>query len=383
MSAALYIHTPFCIKRCSYCDFYSELYRPEFAEKFARALTAEIALYSNHPVFSNSDIGTIYMGGGTPSVLPIQSIDKILQHIIDSFPLKSQCEITVEINPETIDLDYLRNLRNIGVNRLSIGAQSFSDEELNILGRIHDAAQARKSIEQARQAGFDNLSLDLIFAIPGQRLKDWERSLKQAIQLSPEHLSMYCLTVEPGTLLQKKISNGTLRKADDETERAMYLKSIERLNSSGFRHYEISNFAKPGMECRHNKKYWDGSPYLGLGPSAHSYWPGFRRWNVADVAEYFSLISAGELPVHGSEKLSDEQQIFEFIMLSLRTAEGVNMQKFEKRFGFRFEEKYKRTIEELHNAHENPLIRADAKYFSLTTEGFVLYDEICSHFISE
>ncbi len=316
-------------------------------------------------------------------MMPVQSIEKILIHIVDSFPRKSDCEITVEINPETIDLDYLRNLRAIGVNRVSIGTQSFSDEELKILGRIHDAAQARKSIEQARQAGFDNLSLDLIFAIPGQRLKDWERSLKQAIAFSPEHLSLYCLTVEPGTLLQKKISNGTFRKANDETERAMYLKSIEKLNSSGYRHYEISNFAKPGLECRHNRKYWDGSPYLGLGPSAHSYWPGIRQWNVADVAEYFSLVSAGELPVHGSEKLKDEQQIFEFIMLSLRTAEGINLTEFEKQFRFRFEEKYESTIKELHESGERPMIRFENNHFSLTTEGFVLYDEICSRFVSE
>lgn len=383
MSAALYIHIPFCIKRCSYCDFFSELYRPEFAEQFTRALIAEMALYEKHSVFAESEIGTIYFGGGTPSVLPFQSIDTILQQIRDLFCVKNDCEITVEINPETVDQGYLQSLRAIGVNRLSIGTQSFSDAELKILGRIHDAEQAKKSIGWARGAGFDNLSLDLIFAIPGQHLHHWEQNLEQAIAFSPEHLSLYCLTVEKGTLLHKQVSSGQLRKADDETERAMYLKSVEMLKSSGYRHYEISNFAKPGLECRHNSKYWDGSPYLGLGPSAHSYWPAFRQWNIADVPKYVSLVLEGKRPVHDFEELTSDQQIFEFIMLSFRTAEGVEVREFEERFGLRFEEKYKSTIKELHDASEIPLIRFSNNHFSLTTEGFVLYDEICSRFVSE
>lgn len=383
MLAALYIHIPFCLKRCSYCDFFSELYRPEFAEKYSCAVKQEMALYQNHPVFSETGIGTIYFGGGTPSVLPVQSIEKIMEQVNTSFQINEACEITVEINPETVDLAYLQSLRTIGVNRLSIGAQSFSDSELKILGRIHNASQAIKSIVWARLAGFNNLSIDLIFAIPGQNLKDWERNLQQAIDLTPEHLSLYCLTIEPGTVLHKQVQSSEKHKADDETERVMYLMSIEIINQSGCLHYEISNFARPGLECRHNKKYWDGSPYLGLGPSAHSFWPNVRQWNVADLPKYFKLVSENEKPVHDSEELTGEQQIFEFIMLCLRTAEGINLFEYERRFGVAFEERYAGVIKELQYVKDTPLFRLDKNFFCLTPEGFVMYDEICSLFVSD
>ncbi|MFZ5515805.1 MAG: radical SAM family heme chaperone HemW [Candidatus Zhuqueibacterota bacterium] len=382
MSAALYIHIPYCLKKCAYCDFFSKKFLPEYSDIYLAAVMQEMALNQNHPVFSATPVSTIYFGGGTPSVLPARAIEAMLARIHESFPTLQSGEITLEVNPETVDLNYLQSLRSMGVNRLSIGVQSFSDIELKLLGRIHDSDRAQQAIGRARQAGFENLSLDLIFALPGQSLSSWQANLDRAVTFSPEHLSIYCLTVEPGTALHRRIHSGKLHKASEEMERAMYLTSIERLSAQGYRQYEISNFARPGQECRHNKKYWDGSPYLGLGPSAHSFWQATRQWNVADVPKYFALIEQGVRPVDGAEILTREQQQFECIMLSLRTTDGVDLPEFKRRFGIEFESAYKTTIETLRADAPTPLFRLDPQHFSLTPEGLVLYDEICSRFVT-
>jgi oxygen-independent coproporphyrinogen-3 oxidase len=317
-AAALYIHVPFCEHKCIYCDFYSITDRSR-SEAYVKALMQEWSWYKHNPPFGGFAFSTLYFGGGTPSLLTVPQ----LETIINDLPLLQEAEITLEANPGTISLPYLQDLRRIGVNRLSIGIQSFADEELKTLSRIHNADQAEQAVVQARQAGFDNLSLDFIFAIPGQTPATLARSLHKAIAFAPEHLSCYSLTVEKETPLAAAVAGGILHTLDEDQEAALLIQTKTILEPAGYEQYEISNYARPGRRSRHNQSYWDGTPYLGLGPSAHSFDGRQRWWNSRDLFAYISDWQAGHATPAGSETIAASEKQIEAVMLGLRRLEGI------------------------------------------------------------
>lgn len=379
VTASLYIHVPFCLKKCDYCDFYSKRASPGEIERYIDSARHEMSMYQDHPVFGVAEFETLYFGGGTPSVLSANAIDQLLAQAQRCFRWVCDPEITLEANPETVSLERLRAFRSLGINRLSLGIQSFSDAELQQLGRIHRAEQAKRSIEWAEQAGFDNVNLDLIFAIPNQSLRQWQSNLKRAISFHPKHLSVYGLTIEPGTRLHERIGSGEIRQLRETTQRQMYLWSIETLAAANYHQYEISNFSKPGFKCRHNMNYWNGSYYLGIGPGAHSYWQNIRQWNVDSLNSYSDLLKKAKLPVAGYEQLTSQQQMIEFIYLGLRTSKGIDLNAFEKKFSMPFLPKFQIVLEKFAGHQDGDLFQLQQHHLKLTPAGFVLFDEICQH----
>ena len=374
----IYLHIPFCVRRCPYCGFYSQgldVTSSRLPEEYRQRLLASIRHYGDPQGFRVADeeskqqeagfslrehqVDSIFFGGGTPTLLPASAFAEILAAIRENFRVSADCEITTEANPGTIDREKLRELKQAGVNRLSIGVQSFADPVLKTLGRIHTAAQAEEAFYAAREAGFDNINLDLMFAIPGQSRGQWIRTLEKAIALAPEHLSFYSLQIEEGTPYYRDWEAGKLRETDDVTDRAMYHDAIRVLEENGYRHYEISNAAKPGFECRHNLKYWQGEEYLGVGDSAASY---LLRRDQALRGEQ----SAGEpgtgLPVAELEKNrpvlrgvrftewqgtltdvhfnSEFDDWSEYAFTALRLRQGLDYGSFRGRFGIGFREAF-------------------------------------------
>ena len=383
MKASLYLHVPFCLKKCDYCDFYSEIQTRSAIENLLDACSRELELYAAHPIFGRTEFQSFYLGGGTPSLLSAEQIKKLLIKAQSLFHFNDNFEFTLEANPETISLSKLIEYRAIGINRLSLGIQSFCDSELQKLGRIHNSDQSKKCIEWASQAGFDNINLDLIFAIPGQTLSDWQENLLQAVQFKPKHLSIYCLTIEPGTLLQQKIFSGEFSKISEEIEREMYLWTIDALSNAGYQQYEISNFCSPGFECQHNLSYWNGSPYLGIGPAAHSFWNSHRQWNVDSLESYLILLAKSKMPNGGQEELSRDQKMLEFLFLSLRTSHGIDIHQFENQFKLSFNEKFKNVLKRLNEHPDEELLNVHDNGLKLSAKGLVLFDEICRYFADE
>ncbi len=378
--AGLYIHVPFCRRKCNYCDFYSIKVFSTAIENFIEALCREIELASRHPFFSQIEFNSIFFGGGTPSLLSPLQLNRIVEQLPKYFHFSSDLEFTLEANPESLTLEKLKAYRAIGVNRISIGIQSFSDSELETLSRCHQVQQAINSVNWANKAGFENISLDLIFAIPNQTKEQWEKNLLRAVELNPTHLSAYGLTVVPSTSLAQLINSGIEKAIDEETERQMYLSTIEILSSFNYGQYEISNFARQGYECRHNLGYWDFSPYLGLGPSAHSYWGNCRQWNVGHLKKYIELLESNQLPIEETEVISIDQRKLEFIFLSLRKNSGLDLKKFAAQFGRSFWESYQQAIKKIERYAGEKLFSVEDNFFKLTAEGFVLYNEICRFF---
>ena len=379
----IYLHIPFCRRKCGYCDFYSIVDEAPLRQRFVDAAVKEIRLHSDNEIFRNEQVTSVYFGGGTPSLLERPQIANLLEAIRASFSISADCEISLEANPESLSLEKLVFLKSIGFNRISIGAQSFNDDELKKLGRIHSAEQVINSVEWAKKAGFDNISLDLIFAIPGQTTAQWRSNLLQALKLQPQHLSTYCLTYEPETDFGKKLRSGALKKTSEETERIMYLDTIELLEKHNFSHYEISNFARRNFACRHNQTYWDLSPYLGIGPSAHSYWENHRQWNVRSVANYIEKLDSGNLPIEDEENLSQQQKELEFIFLRLRTGEGISLENYRHSLGKDFLLSHESSIRKLSGHPDAPLFQIEDNRFTLTSAGFVFFDEICAMFAGD
>lgn len=312
--AGLYVHIPFCKKRCQYCDFFSTTLL-ERRNEYIDVVVSEIAQRRNE---AGEEIKTIYLGGGTPSTLEIKDIERIIKAIRSS----SAEEITMEMNPGDANLEYLQALRQIGINRLSIGIQSFQDDLLQLLGRRHTAQQAIEAVYQAQQAGFDNISIDLMYALPTQMMAQWKADIETALDLGIQHISCYGLMYEEGTSLTRQRDNGKLIPIDEETENAMYDALCERLKQAGFVHYEVSNFSLPGREAKHNSNYWNGTPYIGIGAGAHSYVGRVRSWNPDDLDTYINGITAKTLQ-REKEVLSDKDLYNEYIMLNLRTVNGL------------------------------------------------------------
>lgn len=371
----LYVHIPFCERVCIYCDFYVTTARKYFGP-FQEALAREMDMYATD--LGSQEIETVYFGGGTPSFLPLKSLESTIGCLRRAFVPDKTREITLEANPNNVSADNLAAWRSMGINRLSIGVQSFSDEELKFLTRNHTAQMASSSVRMAREAGFENMTMDLIFGVPGQTPSSWRDHLRHAVELGCPHISVYNLTVEEGTYLHKMQTRRRLPERDEETELRMYLDAIDILGHAGYEHYEISNYARPGFRSLHNTAYWTGRPYLGLGPSAHSYDGQSRWWNVSDVREYVSTLQvAGRLPVEDRETIDMARRCVEIIFLGLRRCEGFSISELEELGGWNFDEKFRQSLEKTTTywIRENNRLR-------LTAEGSFLCNRISAEFIA-
>lgn len=327
--AGLYFHIPFCKSRCYYCDFYS---CTSLARKSALLQMLEQEMTLNRDFLGDEPLHSLYFGGGTPSLCTPEEIGRLIRRAGQLWDLSQVEEVTLEANPDDLTEPYLQALRAQGINRLSIGIQSFRDEDLRWMHRRHDAASARRAIRLARQAEFTNLTLDLIYGLPSMSLEQWSENLHEALALEVEHISAYHLTLEPGTVFGRRAARGELTPADEQAGEAQFKLLHDTLTAAGFEHYEISNFARPGYRAVHNSGYWFGAPYLGLGPSAHSY-DGHRerRWNCADLNRY--LQETPRLRQYESERLNDTDLYNEYLMTRLRTDRGVDPLKMEQSFG--------------------------------------------------
>jgi oxygen-independent coproporphyrinogen-3 oxidase len=353
----LYIHIPFCLSKCHYCDFYS-VPSVSAVPDFLHALLREMEMYRNR--FQSFD--TVYIGGGTPSLLSPRELEDILVSVRENFHLISNPEMTIETNPADLNQSFLDSIRGSGINRINIGVQSFDEKVLGLLGRRHSVKQAFSAVEASRKAGFDNMGLDLIYGVPGQDIDSWLNTLKQALFLSPEHISCYQLTLEPKTPLGRRHQAGELIVPGEELQYQFFMKTSEFLQDAGYIHYEVSNFArKEEHASRHNQKYWDHSPYLGLGPSAHSFLWNQRWWNHRSIDRYLASVNAGNLPVEETETLTLEQLQLEALYLGLRTKKGVSLQSFT-------------------NQYQCDLLAEKKKILArLEEEGFISIDDGCLH----
>ena len=353
--AGLYLHIPFCLSKCYYCAFYS-LPSLKRKEEFLESLKREIVERQDY--LHGAPVSTVYFGGGTPSLLRIEELKTILNLLHDHFPIDTDAELTLEANPDTLSTEYLEALRGLGFNRLSIGIQSFFDEDLHYLGRRHDARHARQCIDWAQTAGFENLSLDLIYGLPTSNAEQWNRNLDLFFATGAPHLSAYALTLEPDSILTKRIAVGKALPVDEEAVVRDYRILCRRAAEAGFLHYEVSNFCRPGFRSKHNASYWFQTPYLGLGPSAHSFDGKERRWNGGEIrnsecemrnAEYLNSegYSAFRIPHSEFEALSPEDIYNEYVMLRLRTMWGVDLKYIRREMGERFADHCERQAEPL------------------------------------
>jgi len=345
-------------------------------DNFVAALCREMELRA--PDYSRQVFDTVFWGGGTPSLLTEKQFARIRESLWQNFRIRSSAEFTVEANPGTLSLSKLRFLRELGVNRLSLGVQSFNPDELRFLGRIHSVHEARRSFQNARAAGFDNINIDLMTAFPGISAASFQNTLNEALKLLPEHISCYTLIFEPGTVFYKKMKQGILTPVSEAEEAGFYEMAAERLSGFGYRAYEISNFSRGGeFVCRHNLIYWNHRPYLSFGPSAHSF-DGVKRWgNARSLAVYLKQINAGKLPVDFEETLSPEQLRFEYIFLQLRLREGINLREFQQRFGMPLQSAY---AEPLHKLQQEKLIEIQNDSLRLSPRGWMLADSVSAYF---
>ena len=378
------MHIPFCVKKCPYCDFYS-ITDTSLKKRFISAVISEINMTCNLPF----KLDTLYIGGGTPSVLDTELIIRIIKTAHSLYKLLPDSEITIEVNPGTVKPEKLKEYKDAGINRISIGVQSFQERNLKFLGRIHTVEDADLAIQWARDSGFENIGIDLIYGIPGQTRKSWLYDLEQAVSYEPEHLSCYMLSFEPGTPLYRDLQEGRLKPLAEPKVCELFETTLEFLSDHGYIQYEISNFARESMNSsglksaelnrsRHNMKYWKFAPYIGLGPSAHSFLEPKRYWNCADVEKYIQDLDAEKLPLAGEERLSMEQLMIEAIYLGLRQTKGILIDVFDKKFGVTFKTMFKDTIAQLET---RGLIKLSQNRCALTSKGMLYLDTVVSLFI--
>ncbi|MEP6707602.1 MAG: radical SAM family heme chaperone HemW [Pyrinomonadaceae bacterium] len=375
--AGIYIHIPFCRSRCSYCDFATGLYTSALADRYVPSLVNEIKSFRG--VETAETVDTIFFGGGTPSLLSPIQVETILDAVQERFEVSTGAEITIEINPGTVSLEILKAFRQLGVNRASFGAQTFDDHELARLGRSHSADDTRRTFRYLRDAGFDNVSFDLIAGLPGQTLDGWNRNLDEAFSLKPEHLSFYLLEVHEGTPLAKHICMGLQPKPDEDTAVAMYELMLDRAPEAGYEHYEISNLCLPGLESRHNTKYWTGAPYYGFGCSAHSYDGSFRRWaNERDLMRYVTMMEQDGSAIVSETRLTKQDRQAEAVFLGLRMMQGLSMKEYSRMFGADLGAQHE---DDLARFREAGLIECDGDLLKLTRTGALLSNEVFSAFV--
>jgi oxygen-independent coproporphyrinogen-3 oxidase len=380
MTAGVYLHIPFCKSRCSYCDFATDVYRDSGAvERYVHALRREIEVFREHDPESKTQnlepIDSVYFGGGTPSLLSPAQVELLLSTVRNVFEVSPSSEITMEMNPATVTAESLAAYRSLGVNRASFGVQTFNDDALKLLARGHDANDARTTYRLLRETGFENVSFDLIAGLPGQSMDDWKRNLDEAIAMDPEHMSLYLLEVHQGTPLAEQLRSGRRPMPDEELAAEMYELMIDRLSAPGYEQYEISNFAKPGFESRHNSKYWTLDPVFGFGVSAHSFDGEQRYANDRDTASYVSKVEDA-----GSAEISREviDASSEFIFLGLRLTKGIDPDEYLARFGDNLESKYD---EEIGRAISDGLLEDTNGLLRLTRRGMLYSNEVFSIFV--
>lgn len=372
----IYIHIPFCKKKCKYCDFISFSCYAEKENEYVDSLLKEIENYE----FIEKEVSTIYIGGGTPSIIDSKNIIKILEKIKSKFKVKKDVEITIEINPGTINKEKLEDYKSAGINRLSIGLQSTNNDILNFIGRIHTYEEFEKNYNLAKEVGFTNINVDLMLALPNQSMDILIDSLLKVINLNPNHISLYSLILEEGTELEKLIENGEYKLCDEDLERKMYHKTKSILEKNGYIHYEISNFAKKGFESRHNLSCWNQEEYIGFGLAAHSYYNKKRFSNIESIEEYISNINKGEydknIVIH--ERQDKPSEMREFMMIGLRKLDGVRISDFERKFRinplfyFRFE---------ISKLTDEELIEVDLDYIKLTKKGLDFANLVFEEFV--
>lgn len=372
---AIYIHIPFCKQKCKYCDFNSYAGLDFLYESYAGVLASEIAFRASQ--LEGLNVNSIYMGGGTPTLIDPTYIDAMLTAVDKHFSIASDAEVSMEANPETVNVKQLTELKRAGVNRLSIGFQSLDDDRLLVLGRKHSAQQAVNAFRMAREAGFDNVSTDLIFGVPGQSLAAWAITLEQVASLEPDHLSCYGLIVEPNTVLEREMESGLIRATDEDLQADMFMYTIESLVESGYEHYEISNYAKPGKSCKHNLTYWDNYDYIGFGAGAHSKLKGKRFCNLRAVDDYIQAAGTHSYVAEQID-LSVEDEMSETVFLGLRKIKGIDLEWFEGRFGRSVYDVYGAEVDAL--TRDGLLTERDGS-LKLTHKGILLGNEVFSRFV--
>ncbi|MGD8703351.1 MAG: radical SAM family heme chaperone HemW, partial [Desulfosarcina sp.] len=344
----IYIHVPFCRSKCAYCDFYS-ITQLDLIDAYIEALMSELARCQDRHL----PVDTVYLGGGTPSLLTPRQLAQVLNGVQTCFSVAADAEVTLEVNPGTVNRRKLADFLQAGLNRLTIGLQSIDKRTLAFLGRIHDAKEGVATYEWARKAGFDNVGLDLIYGIPGQTPRRWQAEMASVVRLAPEHLSCYTLTVEPNTPMARQVQAGQILPPDERTIGDLFLRTGRFLNDNGYRQYEVSNFARHAAGDRrdwrsqHNRKYWNAAPYLGFGPAAHSFKPFTRWWNQRTLDRYLAAIGQDQPVVAGREVLTREQQIMEVIYLGLRQTEGIDTAAFASMFEADFSERFEPQLSRL------------------------------------
>lgn len=364
--AGIYIHIPFCKKRCIYCDFYSST-KQEYVEKYIDALICEAKL---RPASDN--ISTLYIGGGTPSQLNIGQFKKLIDGLNSAYDLSRLEEFTVEVNPDDVSIQYIQALKQLGVNRISMGVQSFVDSELQFINRRHNATEAINAVNAIYDAGIENISIDLIYGIPGQTLESWKESIRVAMSLNVQHISAYNLSYEEGTTLWRLRESGKLTEVEDSQCIKMYNIFNAELKQHGYDHYEISNYCKPGFYSRHNSSYWNNTPYIGLGASAHSFDGTHRGYNPASISDYINTLSNGEIALIVEESEWWEKYD-ETVMISLRTAHGLDIEVIRKRFG---EKAVKHFVAESEKYLADGSLRVENGVYSIPEECFMISDGI-------
>ena len=377
--AGLYVHIPFCTQRCVYCDFYFVTTRTNHTS-FVDALCAEVAHYGSR---RDEPLETIYFGGGTPSLLSLEELDRIFAAIEEHFDTEGVRETTFEMNPEDARQEYLAGLLSVGVDRLSIGIQSFYDEDLEAMNRSHSSEEAASVIPRVRDAGFDNFSVDLIFGWPGQPEEYWKANLEKAVRMDVPHLSTYSLTVEPKTPLANQISRGVAPDVDEDHQADAYAHTMDYLGRHGYEHYEISSFARKGRRAVHNSRYWDHANYVGVGPSAHSFWQnggGARRWaNVRNIRRYEALLVGNNLPTDWHEEVSAESLANEYVMLQLRTADGLDLMHLKTAYDRDLQQERRRELNWL--TEEGYIHPVEQGILRLTDRGKLLCESVTRRLI--
>lgn len=368
--AGLYIHIPFCKSRCLYCGFYSTTNASLMAD-YTEALCQEMLMRKDE--LHGEPITTVYFGGGTPSLLSEPLLKKLFLQIYKVYAPAREAEVTLECNPDDVTPNFITCLRQLPVNRVSMGAQSFSEHHLAFVRRRHHAHQIEQAVRLLRMANIRNISIDLMFGFPNETLKEWESDLQQALDLKTEHLSAYCLTYERGTPLYKMLHENKVKEADEELSRQMYYLMIDTLTAAGYEHYEISNFARIGFRSRHNSCYWNDTPYLGLGAAAHSYLNGSRMWNVANIKSYIKQLNNGQLAVEEREILDSNMHYDDRIATALRTREGIDLNALKRDFGIDYAQYFLSTAQKHIKAN---LLQLHENHISLTRQGLFVSDGI-------
>ncbi|MFO8235137.1 MAG: radical SAM family heme chaperone HemW [Bacteroidales bacterium] len=368
--SGVYIHIPFCKKKCPYCDFYSST--KDYSHLFyVEALKREIVLRSRS---AGSYIGSVYFGGGTPSLLGPELISQIIEKIREAFKVDNEAEITIECNPDDLSLNYLQNLKAVGINRISLGTQSFNDNELKLLGRRHSVSANHNALGMVFSCGFENVSIDLIYGLPGSSVDTIKKSISEALKYPVKHISAYHLTFEQNTRFYSLLKQGVLKELSEDESKEQYDMLVETLSNKGFEQYEISNFAKEKMYSRHNSIYWKGMPYIGVGASAHSFDGNTREWNVADVKEYIASLNNRIIPSE-KEILTEDNKYNEYILTGLRTKWGINKKEILEKFG-------KQTLENIQTTAQKYIESGDMAEnrgnYILTRKGFFIADYITS-----